>query len=238
MNLVTPKFRIFSVLLSRSLFFVIFQTIIAISLNSWQNSEKYWMLVATLSNIVSIIILVQLFKSEGKKYLDLFRFNKSLWKKDLSLFIVLALLMIPIAIVPNYFLSKWFWSDPGYPVSILFQALPAFLMYFLLIAFPITITLAELATYFGYILPRLEKVVQNKWLAVLLPVIFLSLQHCFLPLVLDLRFILYRGLMYFPFALFLGISLWKRPGLLPYFVILHGLMDMQAVVLLIVQTNN
>jgi hypothetical protein len=43
--------------------------------------------------------------------------------------------------------------------------------------------------------------------------------------------------MYFPFALLIGISLWKRPGMLPYFIIFHGLIDLQAVVMLIIETH-
>jgi membrane protease YdiL (CAAX protease family) len=103
-----------------------------------------------------------------------------------------------------------------------------------LIAFPISIALAELATYYGYLMPRLKSVLKKKWLAVLLPVIFLSIQHCCLPLIFDVKFLLYRGLMYFPFALLIGLAINKRPKLLPYFVILHGLMDLQAIIMLII----
>lgn len=232
-----PKLRLIALLFSRMLLFAVFQAAIAVICNSWLESEKYWMLVATLGNLVSIYLLAILFKSEGKNYLTIFRIDKLTWKKDLTLFIVLFLLLIPLALAPNYFLSSWFWGDPIIPFKLLFQPIPDFVTYFLLAAFPLSIALAELATYFGYIMPRLEKEVKRKWLAILLPVIFLSVQHCCLPLVFDYKFILYRGLMYFPFALLIGISLWKRPRLLPYFAILHGLMDMQAVVMLIIETN-
>lgn len=229
-------FKLVVMLFSRMMLFAIFQATIALTLNSWHQSEKYWMLVATMGNFVGIFLLVRLFKSEGKNYFNLFHIEKQKWKNDLLLFNGLTLLGIPIAIVPNYFLSKWFWGDPVASYEMLFQPLPILMIYFLLIAFPITIALAELPTYFGYIMPRLEKQFQKKWLAVLLPVIFLSFQHCCLPLVFNSRFIIYRGLMYLPFALLIGISLRKRPELLPYFAILHGLMDMQTVVMLLIET--
>jgi hypothetical protein len=229
---VTSKFELIALLFSRIILFAVFQTIISIFCNSWHESERYWMLVATLGNVVSIYLLAVLFKREGKKYLHIFRFNKQNWKKDARLFCFLFLVLIPIALVPNYFLSLWFWGDPNIPFRILFQPISNYWAYFLIISFPVTIAFAELATYFGYIMPRLENVLGKTWLAVLLPVLFLSLQHCCLPLVFDTKFILYRGLMYLPFALFIGIALRKRPRLLPYFVILHGLMDMQAVLML------
>ncbi len=231
------RLKLVSVLFSRMLFFFVFQVAIALILNSWSESEKYWMLAATMGNMVSIFLLIRLFKIEGKNYLTLFRFDKLNWRKDLGLFIVLTLLIIPTALAPQYFMGIWLWDNPIVPYKILFQPIPNFVTYFLLVAFPLSIALAELTTYFGYVMPRLEKVVKKKWLAVFIPVIFLSFQHCFLPLVFDYKFIIYRGLMFFPFALLIGISLWKRPRMLPYFVILHGVLDMQAVAMLIIETN-
>lgn len=226
------KFELIALLFSRIVLFAVFQTIISLFCNSWHESERYWMLAATLGNIVSVYLLAVLFKREGKNYLHIFRFDKQNWKRDATLFCFLFLMLIPIALAPNYFLSKWLWDDPNIPYRILFQPISNYWAYFLLIAFPVTIAFAELATYFGYIMPRLENVLKKNWLAVFLPVLFLSLQHCCLPLVFDTKFIIYRGLMYLPFALFIGIALRRRPRLLPYFVILHGLMDMQAVVML------
>jgi hypothetical protein len=74
-------------------------------------------------------------------------------------------------------------------------------------------------------MPRLEKQLNIKWISILLPVIFLSIQHCTLPFIPDLEFIIYRGLVFLPFALLLGISIRFRPTLFPYFAVLHGIMD-------------
>ncbi len=57
------------------------------------------------------------------------------------------------------------------------------------------------------------------------PVVFLSIQHCTLPFIPDARFILYRALVFLPFALLIGISIYKRPTLFPYFAVIHGVMD-------------
>jgi hypothetical protein len=116
----------------------------------------------------------------------------------------------------------------------MFQRISLPLVYILLVLFPITIGFAELATYFGYVMPKLKKCFSQKWLAIFLPVIFLSLQHAALPLVFDARFMVYRGLMYCPFALFAGAILYKRPSLLPYFAIMHGIFDFGAVLTLII----
>ncbi len=222
-------------LFSRLVLFALFQALIALVLNSWRESEKYWLLTATLTNIISVVLLIALFRQEGTKYLSIFRFTKE-WKQDLKIFIGLALLSMPMVLVPSLVLSTWLWGNVTYYHQVLFQPIPVYLVYVLLVAFPVTIGFAELATYFGYIMPRLKRNVHPQWLAFVLPVFFLSIQHCTLPLLFETKFILFRGLMYLPFSLMLGIALYKRPSLLPFLAILHGLMDALAAMMLLSAT--
>ena len=67
------------------------------------------------------------------------------------------------------------------------------------------------------------------WLAWLIASFFLAAQHIFLPLILDGGFILWRLGMYLPFALFAGLMIKLRPTLLPYYMIVHALIDVSAV---------
>lgn len=220
---------------SRLTLFLLFQGLIALLVSSWSRSEGYWLLAATLTNLVSIALLFYLFRSEGKNYLSLFRFDRLTYRKDVRVFIMLALLIGPVAFVPNYLLSKWLWADPAIPYEMMFRPVEGWLAIIMLVAFPVTIVLAELATYFGYIMPRLMGGLRSKWLAVALPVLFLSLQHITLPFIPDLKFILYRGLVFLPFAALIGITLYKRPTLFPYFAILHGVMDLGTAVMFFIE---
>ena len=52
-------------------------------------------------------------------------------------------------------------------------------------------------------------------------------------LLFDLRFILWRGLMFIPFAFFAGIVLHWRPRLLPYMAMVHVLMDLSFAMMLL-----
>jgi hypothetical protein len=58
---------------------------------------------------------------------------------------------------------------------------------------------------------------------------FLAAQHMFLPLILDGGYFLWRFGMFLPFALFTGLVIKLRPALLPYFVIVHALLDVTTV---------
>jgi len=56
----------------------------------------------------------------------------------------------------------------------------------------------------------------------------LAAQHITLPLILDGRFILWRLVMYLPFALYLGMVMQWKPGLLNFFMFFHAQMDLSA----------
>ena len=218
---------------SRLILFLLFQCIIALIVSSWSRAEGYWLLVATLTNLVSIAVLWFLFMREGLSYLGLFRFNRITLRKDILVFTGLVLMCGPVVFGPNYLLSKWFWGDPAIPYEMMFRPVEKWLSILLLFAFPVTIVFAELATYFGYIMPRLKEGLGSKWLAVVLPVLFLSLQHMTLPFIPDLKFILYRSLVFLPFAALIGIALHRRPTLFPWFAILHGVMDLGTSVMFV-----
>ncbi|MFB6319088.1 hypothetical protein [Saccharicrinis sp. FJH54] len=216
---------LYMLLVSRLVMFFLFQSIIALFINSWGSSEKYWLLTATLTNIVSILLLIKLFKRDGENYFKIFTLPKKTIKKDVPVFLILALVSIPVAMMPGYLLSTLIWGNADVPTHMMFGPINKWLVYSLMFAFPLTITFAELATYFVYIMPRLVQRLNKKWLAVLLPVLFLSFQHCTLPFIPNMDFMLYRALVFLPFALLIGVSIYYRPSLFIYFAILHGLMD-------------
>jgi len=213
--------RLLVVLSSRLILFLLFQMIIAVFLSSFGGSVKYWTLSATLTNIISIIILIILLREEKTSFFSLFRFQKEKIKTDLIWFILLIIISVPLAIVPSLALSNLLWGNTEYYHQVLFQPINKTLLYFLLFAYPISTGFAELTTYFGFIMPRLKVQMKSPWIVIALPVIAFSVQHCTLPLVFEGKFILFRGLMYFLFSLVYGVIIYKRPSLLPWLTILQ-----------------
>ena len=221
-------------LISRSALFLLFQVLITFILmaagtsSAWHESARWWTFMAFLANFVSIYLLVRLFKAEGKRYFEVFRFSRTTWKTDLRWFIIASIIAMPIVAAPREPLAAAIFGDAMTATNMLFLPLPmwAFVMSFL---FPLTIAFAELPTYFGYAMPRLEAQLKNGWVAWLIASFFLAAQHTFLPLILDGGYLLWRFGMFLPFALFTGLVIKLRPALLPYFVIVHALMDVTTV---------
>lgn len=220
-------------LLSRSLLFLLFQALIALIFfaashpSAWDESARWWTLIVSLANIVSIYLLMRLYKAEGKRFFDLFKFSRAEWKKDLLWFILFSIIAMPFIAAPREPLAKAIFGDAMIATNMLFGPIPtwAFVLSFL---FPLTIAFAELPTYFAYVMPRLSQQI-NGWLAWLIASFFLAAQHMFLPLILDGGYLLWRFGMFLPFALLMGLALKLRPTLLPYFVIVHALLDISTV---------
>lgn len=229
-----PASRPWLVLLSRSVLFLIFQSLIAIILvlagtsSAWREAARYWPFMAICANMVSIFLLVRLYRAEGKRYLDTIKFSRVTWKKDLLWFLGASIIGLPFMAAPMNLLGQALFGDPMAPTSMMFQPLPAWALVVSLL-FPVTVAFAELPTYFGYSMPRVAAQIKNGWLAWLIASFFLGAQHMFLPLIPDARFMLWRLLMYMPFALFAGFFLKLRPSLMPYFMIVHALADFSAV---------
>jgi hypothetical protein len=218
-------------LVSRSLLFLLFQALVALILSlagtsdAWRESARWWLFTVSAANLVGIALLVRLFRDEGKRYLDLLRFSKATLGKDLLWLLGISLIGGPVMVAPMNNLAVLIFGDALTPVNWMFRSLPAWAMAVGLL-FPLTIGFVELPTYFGYVMPRLAAQLKNGWVAWLVTAFFLAAQHCFLPFLQDGRFLLWRFGMFLPFALFAGLVLKLRPGLLPYFAILHGLLDL------------
>jgi hypothetical protein len=221
-------------LISRSALFLIFQVAIAAlfwlggSRNPWGESSRWWMIFVILANFVSIYLLVHAFRAEGKRFLDILRFSRQTLKTDLLWLASTSIIGLPIVAAPMGNLAVAIYGDAMTPIRLLFQPIPAWALAVGLL-FPLTIGFAELTTYFGYVMPRLAVQLRSGWAAWLLASLFLGVQHCFLPLILDGRYLLWRGGMYLPFALFAGLLLKLRPSLLPYFAVIHTLIDISVV---------
>lgn len=220
-------------LISRSMLFLVIQALIAAVLaatgtkSAWNESARWWVFIAILANIVSIYLLVYAYRAEGQHYLDSIRFSRATFKTDLIWFFGSSIVGVPIMGAPMNTLAATIFGDAMIPVNMLFISLPTWALV-LGILFPLTIAFAELPTYFGYVMPRLELQLKNGWLAWLLAAFFLAAQHMFLPLLPDVRFMLWRFGMFLPFALFAGLVIKLRPTLLPYFMIVHILADMST----------
>lgn len=191
----------------------------------WGESARWWVFTAIITNGFTVYLLTRLYRVEGRRYGDIMRIHRnSLWR-DLALSLGVLLLAAPIGVIPSNVIGKMLFGTADIPVSIMFRPLPTWAILVGLL-FPISIAFSELPIYFAYAMPRLEQRLHSGWLALTLAALFLSVQHLTLPFIFDWRFIVWRAVMFLPFALYLGVVLRLRPRLLPYLMICHFIIDM------------
>lgn len=223
--------------------FAAFQGVIAATMvvagrsDPWADSVAWWPIAAVMTNLLTLALLIWLMRQEGQRWSGLFRIDTMHVGRDAATVLGLTIVSMVLVLGPNLGLAMLLFGDAEAPLATFIQPLPPWAVVTTLALFPVTIALAELAVYFGYVQPRLEALTGHAWVAVALATCFLSLQHAALPLVFEWRFALWRSLMFLPFALMLAVVLRWRPRLLPYVAILHGLADLQVAIMIVAASS-
>lgn len=223
-------------LFSRTVLFLIFQAlfymyfILGNSESPMQQSANWWPFSVTFANLVCVFLIDKLLKREGKGFRDIFEFQKGRILKDFLIMSGILLISFPIAYLPNILLGNALFGDYMQAINLFYRPLPMWAAWAGLIVFPITMPLGELTVYFGYVMPRLEALTKNKILSLALPVVMLSFQHIGAPLLFDVKFIIWRLLMFLPFALIIGLVIRWKPRLFPYILIGHFFIDLMTAV--------
>jgi hypothetical protein len=218
-------------LFSRTVLFAVWQSAFALgfrlagSTRPWAASVPWWLLTASLGNITNIGLLAWLARGEGFRLSQIFRFELSTWKVDVPLVIAATVVAAPLGYFPNPLLARALFGSPSAVIPMLFQPLPEWAIRVAAVVFPVTIALSELPNYYGYVLPRLKTLTRAGWQIVILVGVSHALQHITLPLLFDVRFMLWRFGMFLPFALFVASVINWRPSLLPYLMVVHFLLD-------------
>ncbi len=245
MNTQLKNNTVWLLLPARTIFFLVAQAFIALILliisgiSDWQASAAWWPMAVALADIFCLFLLIRWYRKEGKNFFSEYRiFRKSFWK-DLGIVLLSMIVGGPLSVLPNILLSTWLFGNPEATLELFVGSLPLWAVVVSGILFPLGQALTEIPMYMRYIAPKLESKSASgygmkPWLAVGLASLFLSLQHITAPLVLDVRFILWRGLMYLPFAIYVGILIRLRPRLLPFIAVIHWLMNLSFVFMYLV----
>lgn len=223
----------------RLLLFAGFQAVFALVFflvgvnNAWAASTNWWPIVVFFSNLVCLLFLIRFYSAEGARFWSIFKFHREYLKKDLLVVLGFLVVAAPVAFLPNILLGNLFFGDITNALAFFIRPLPLWAVVVSILTFPITQGLVEIPTYMLFVSTRLEKGGLPCWAAIFLTTIFLSVQHIAIPLVFNGNFILWRFLMFLPFALLIALVIKWRPRLLPYIAIIHVLMDISTAVMLL-----
>jgi hypothetical protein len=194
-------------LIARPAFLLAAQALAALALalqndpTPFRSSAKYWTVWASLADLATLLLLAGLTRREGLRVGDLMIFTRKGLGRDifrgLSLFPLFMALNIGGLILGDLLLYGN-WLPVAVPAGLAGRVLPLWAVVFSrLVWWPLWSWMEE-TTFNGYALPRLERLTGKSWAAVALVTFSWSVQHMFLPTILDGRFLLWRFLVFIP----------------------------------------
>lgn len=242
-NVINKTQRPWLMLIIRSLLFLGFQSIIALiyrnlgSPTAWDDSTAWWPIAVILTNLVCLTLLIHFYRDESKRFWDVFQIERQFVKKDLVFILGFLLIAAPLGYLPNIFSAKWLFGDPQIALDLLVRPLPAWAAIISFTLFPLLQGLVEIPVYMLYALPRIEAQGVRSWIPVAMASFCLSAQHMFVPFLPDSHFIIYRLVMFLPFAILVALVMRTRPRLMPYLAVIHFLMDLSIAVMFLLKIN-
>jgi membrane protease YdiL (CAAX protease family) len=187
----------------------------------------------TLIDAGCLALLWRLTRREGIHLFDLVGFERTRLVRDALLGIVL----IPVSLVfilGGVSSASWLlYGTPSGPY--LFGPLPLPAALYGVLVWPFIWGLTEQMTYNGYLAPRFQVLCRSTSLAIAAVAFAWSLQHVFMPLTFDAKFMAFRLLSPVPFSVFATLLYLRLRRLVPL-AIAHALMDGASVVLPLART--
>jgi len=193
---------------------------VAITNQSLDESTKWWPVLCIVFNMITILVLVLVCKYEGSDYRDLIHYKKGQLNFKNTLIIIILMLSTGVGGIYVFGLALY-----GYVPTILIQPIPIWIAIMNTILLPVTIVFAELPLYYGYSFNRIKENTGNKFLAMSYVIFFYALQHSFIPLLFDWKYILFRFLSFLPLMIVMGLIYNKNKALAPL-MIGHGILDL------------
>jgi uncharacterized protein len=193
----------------------------------WHDAEPWLPVYGTLIDAGCLALLWRLTRREGIRLFDLVGFERTHLVRDA----VLGLALVPASLVfilGGVYATGWLLYGTLTP-PFLFGPLPLPAALYGVLVFPFIWGLTEQMTYNGYLLPRFQ-ILRGTTLAIAVVAFAWSLQHAFMPLTFDAKFMAFRLLSSVPQSIFATFLYLRLRRLVPL-AIMHALMDGASVVI-------
>lgn len=200
--------------------------------NPWGSAAKWWTVYGTAVDLSCLLLLFFALKAEGKELLSLLDFSKKKFLKDVKNGLLVAIVIFPLlGFLFSIWTASFIFNESTLELilgRLAERRLPAWAYYYSITFWWVIWSVTEEMTYQGFGLPRLLGR-YGRIKVILFIAFFWALQHSFLPLLLDWRYILWRFVSFFPLVLALIVSYLKIGRLTPI-IFAHALMDIMAAI--------
>jgi len=188
----------------------------------WHDAEPWLPVYGTSIDAGCLALLWRLTRREGIGLFDLVGFNRARLVRDL----LLGVALIPVSLVfifAGTFAAGWIVYGTARSAYFL-GGLPLPAALYGVVIWPFIWGLTEQMTYNGYLLPRFQVLSRSTGGAVSVVAFVWALQHVFMPLTFDGKFMSFRLLASIPFSIFETVLYLRLRRVIP-FALAHALMD-------------
>lgn len=187
-----------------------------------EDISNWWSIAASIVNIITILLLFSIAKSNNSSYWELIHYQKG--KTKAKQIIGISVLVLVIGMAGMYVAGYICYGVIPYAAPMMIAPIPVWLAVINVAIMPITTAFAEDGLYLGCGVNQ----IQNKFLAITIPAFFFALQHSFIPTLFDLKYIIYRFISFLPLTLILCWYYYKKRNPLPIMVG-HAIIDVATV---------
>ena len=198
------------------------------SATPWHDAEAWLPVYGTLIDAGCLALLWRLTRRESIRLFDLVGFERMRLVRDA----LLGLALIPVSLVfilGGVYASGWLLYGTLTP-PYLFASLPWPAALYGVLVWPWIWGLTEQMTYNGYLLPRFQVLCRSTTVAIVFVAFAWSLQHVFMPLTFDAKFMAFRLLSSVPQSTFVTLLYLRLRRLIP-FAIAHAVLDAASVLI-------
>lgn len=188
----------------------------------WHDAEPWLPVYGTLIDAGCLTLMWRFTRREGIRLSDLLGFEGGRLLRDVGLGLVLTPVYLAV-ILAGVYVAGWLVYGTGTP-PFLFGALPMWATLYGVVVFPIVWGFTEQMTYNGYLLPRFQVLSRSTGFAVAWVALAWSIQHAFMPLTFDAKFMAFRALSPIPPTLFVTLLYLRLRRVIP-FAIAHAVLD-------------
>ena len=193
--------------------------------------SNWWSVVASIVNIITILILIFVTKKNGTNYFKLINYKKG--KTKLKEIIIISILILIVGTMGMYISGFICYNKFPYAAPMMIAPISPIIAILNFIILPLTVSFAEDGLYLGCGVNSFK----NKHIAILIPAFFYALQHCFIPTLFDFKFIVYRFFSFLPLTIILCYYYYKKKNPVPI-MIGHSLIEMASVIMILVTSIN
>lgn len=184
--------------------------------------SNWWTIVATIVNIFTIMLLIVVAKKNDMTYWELINYKKG--KTKISQVVLVSILVLVVGGGVMYMAGFLCYGKFPYAPPMMIAPIMKFLAIINFFLLPVTTAFAEDGLYLGCGV----NMIKNKTLGVIIPAFFYALQHCFIPTLIDGRYIIYRFLSFLPLTIILCYYYQKKRNPVPIMVG-HAIIDLMTV---------